>query len=798
MPWPCLFGVVHCALCSRCFIEGSDFDHGPKTRGYDIQSCRAKCKGSSNRGVMYKYFALQNGDVCYCGVNNADLSQHAQRPDRECHTVLPYRGGVNRNAVFKIAITTAASEAGLHRWSTDPSRGSKDLYIREGGVHRGMTDATSTQTMRWTTVYGDSSISADSTVASGSSIHIWRVRVVAVAVGTTGSVNIVLGVALTTTSTGSYFTSMSSASKPNAWGYIQKTGQKINGPLSNAESRAGFGDPYNVGDLIIIQLDLAKRTLSFGTAASGVQKIAFRNLPVGAGTSYTLAASLFDQRSKIRIEEAFLSGSGPDTVWKPVYATGSFVSTAPVAEIDRAAYELTPPLNRDTLDGLFNDFNTTFHESPQRIIRRQCGGCKLTHRDIYFKDTLAKNEGVDMFGASKALFEALFEVWDTAGVIKLKTHGFELYSSLDNAQDGVLPWVACGGVDHTCTTTDRLVCKTTAMAFPGECGPVYSEPGQWNSASNPAQQDIKFSVYMQKGQRTECEQGSPAGCFAKAITFGSGGKLVHIQGGLPVTKSNQVNSCPAGWKIFSPKSEEEWKSICQNTTGLCDGTIFTVDVTKDSDGGSYTSKVMQSENFAEAEWKTSDGSDWWLRNTSYSEPNGDYTASCFLTLQFEKKNDVSSIRFDDVRCAYQRTFGDYYCQKLAAPTTTATTTSMTTSTSASSTPTTTTANAQTGGANESQSHVRVAQHKSNFTHFSLLDGQCLCGKSEPDNALRVNDSQCAEPQNLHRACGVLPVLSAFDLSLCSLYIQLLCALPTRTCMCTDTTSSCEQVQAHAC
>ena len=57
--------------------------------------------------------------------------------------------------------------------------------------------------------------------------------------------------------------------------------------------------------------------------------------------------------------------------------------------------------------------------------------------------------------------------------------------------------------------------------------------------------------------------------------------------------------------------------------------------------------------------KTTDGSPWWLRDTRYNEPNGDYNSYCYLSIYNVNPNDV---RFNDGSCSYFST--DYLCQPI--------------------------------------------------------------------------------------------------------------------------------------
>lgn len=126
------------------------------------------------------------------------------------------------------------------------------------------------------------------------------------------------------------------------------------------------------------------------------------------------------------------------------------------------------------------------------------------------------------------------------------------------------------------------------------------------------------------------------------------------------------NSCPEGWKIFSPRSVSDWQTFKDldlvspdSTWGLLNGQPLLVDVTKPESGrGSSGSGPMNSANPQREAWSTSDGSPWWLRESYYSEPNGDYFGSCYLAVG--EIVDVHSIKFNDWKCNHAAT--NYFCQ----------------------------------------------------------------------------------------------------------------------------------------
>merc|ERR1719487_374554 len=72
---------------------------------------------------------------------------------------------------------------------------------------------------------------------------------------------------------------------------------------------------------------------------------------------------------------------------------------------------------------------------------------------------------------------------------------------------------------------------------------------------------------------------------------------------------------------------------------------------------------MNSGNKYQKTWKTSDGSPWWLRSSRYNEPNGDYSANCFLDLWGGRPRSENYIAFNDGNCNYHSK--SYYCQPIS-------------------------------------------------------------------------------------------------------------------------------------
>jgi hypothetical protein len=168
--------------------------------------------------------------------------------------------------------------------------------------------------------------------------------------------------------------------------------------------------------------------------------------------------------------------------------------------------------------------------------------------------------------------------------------------------------------------------------------------------------------------------GSPASCRCNAIVLGTRyapGDLVKCSKCLTVYRSQQKNSCPLGMKIFSPRTRADWKTFL-NSAGPLRDPHWIIDVTRPQNGcGGCTRFPMRKSTPQQATWRTSDASPWWLRSSRYNEPNGDYTANCFLDL-WRTPNTENNIQFNDHRCHYRSR--SYYCQPVQSITITRTTT----------------------------------------------------------------------------------------------------------------------------
>merc|ERR1712032_734571 len=164
---------------------------------------------------------------------------------------------------------------------------------------------------------------------------------------------------------------------------------------------------------------------------------------------------------------------------------------------------------------------------------------------------------------------------------------------------------------------------------------------------------------------TKCGPGSSGSCRVEAlnnVVGYSAGKVLRIRNGRGVRRSGDKSSCPTGWKIWSPRNKNDWikvyNAMGKNINNYPKKPHFIVDVTRPANGcGGCTKYAMRSTTAQQGSWRTTDGSPWWLRDSKYNEPSGDYHANCYLHVYDVNPNNV---RFSDGSCSYYST--EYLCQ----------------------------------------------------------------------------------------------------------------------------------------
>ena len=163
-----------------------------------------------------------------------------------------------------------------------------------------------------------------------------------------------------------------------------------------------------------------------------------------------------------------------------------------------------------------------------------------------------------------------------------------------------------------------------------------------------------------------CGPGSPPSCQATIVTNAKGysaGQVVRITNGLRVYKADQKNSCPTGYKIWSPRNKHDWiimySSLGQNIDNYPRNPNLIVDVTRPLDKCDGIEKIsMKSTTAHQNWWKTSDGSSWWLRDSAFEQTCEDYRSNCYLDVYDVNPDNV---QFNFGNCSFSST--DYLCQQ---------------------------------------------------------------------------------------------------------------------------------------
>jgi len=120
-----------------------------------------------------------------------------------------------------------------------------------------------------------------------------------------------------------------------------------------------------------------------------------------------------------------------------------------------------------------------------------------------------------------------------------------------------------------------------------------------------------------------------------------------ITGGTSINFYGETHSGLAlGLDLVYPRSPQHWQAMRNYVTNVLgdSGNAFfqtpyvvyrTTSGSSGSRGGNYTGVIMRDPRFygtGTSDWRTGDGGRWWLRNSTFGEPNGDYTARAWLGL----------------------------------------------------------------------------------------------------------------------------------------------------------------------
>ena len=161
---------------------------------------------------------------------------------------------------------------------------------------------------------------------------------------------------------------------------------------------------------------------------------------------------------------------------------------------------------------------------------------------------------------------------------------------------------------------------------------------------------------------------NPLRMYVDMTEEGGGYDFYFITAGPSVNYVTQTNGgTPLGLDLVMPRSKYHWRAM-QNAVKLARpsgsfdnyfATSYGVYRNTVGYGGDFTGNVMNSSDpVAGIAWRVKDGGRWWLRDTPYGEPNGDYYLNAFLGGGMYENWDLGELQFND---AYDHYFtGNYY------------------------------------------------------------------------------------------------------------------------------------------
>lgn len=161
---------------------------------------------------------------------------------------------------------------------------------------------------------------------------------------------------------------------------------------------------------------------------------------------------------------------------------------------------------------------------------------------------------------------------------------------------------------------------------------------------------------------------NPLQMYVDMTEEGGGYDFYFITGGPSVRYVTDTNGgTPLGLDLVMPRSKYHWRAMQNAVLSVRPGgsfgsyfqTSYGVYRNTHEYGDSFTSHVMNSSDpVAGLAWRVKDGGRWWLRDSTYSEPNSDYTLNGLLWGGMYSHWNLADLTFND--SWESATTGDYY------------------------------------------------------------------------------------------------------------------------------------------
>lgn len=237
-------------------------------------------------------------------------------------------------------------------------------------------------------------------------------------------------------------------------------------------------------------------------------------------------------------------------------------------------------------------------------------------------------------------------------------------------------------------------------------------PADGSSQDNPARSGMDLArQYPNKPSGYYWIQSekmpNPLQMYVDMTEEGGGYDFYPIQNGTSVwtvfgdvagANSPHNDGIELGLDIWYPRSAQHWRAAVNFVSDVLGetgtnfqryfrtaGPVYRDDSTDSGagDGGNYTSEIMRNPIYygtGVGSWKVPDGGRWWLRDTTFGEPNGDYLNYGFLAITanrvvyntgalgsaggtvyaISENYNLEDIRFNDIANGFHHETGGYY------------------------------------------------------------------------------------------------------------------------------------------
>jgi hypothetical protein len=178
--------------------------------------------------------------------------------------------------------------------------------------------------------------------------------------------------------------------------------------------------------------------------------------------------------------------------------------------------------------------------------------------------------------------------------------------------------------------------------------------GGLGTQNNPAPSGLAFAQARPSAPSgyywiKSASMGSPIQMYVDMVEEGGGYDFYPITNGIAASYSTDSHSGTSlGLDLVYPRSQAHWRAMYNYITNVVGGSVATylqttgkvfASVRTVAAGaypaapnlnGNYTPYAMKSGSVPD--WRVPDGGRWWLKDSAFGEPNGDYYANGFLGL----------------------------------------------------------------------------------------------------------------------------------------------------------------------